>query len=204
MELADGSFVEWCAMGSGIRLVSDEFRADHFFDSACQFCDCRFGKSSARDILTLRASEDGIILNLADNYVGSDLYHALIAFPPDDASNNAAIAVVPSGEISVGDAAGLMIATQRGIWCELEVTADLQPADWQATGSFIRGNGSRMTLFDPSQPEGTRFIESRRGRGRIREDAYTTTHAAEFVQAPRFLFDRESQMLNQGWIADDW
>jgi hypothetical protein len=128
-----------------------------FLAEPVKFANAVLVESSARDLLTLRASEDGIILNFADNYVGGDLYHALIEFPPDDASNNAAIAVLPSGVISVGDAAGINIATERGVWYELEVATTLQSADWQSTGSFIRGNGGVMTLFDPSQPEGTRF-----------------------------------------------
>ncbi len=128
-----------------------------FMPQAVKFANAVLVETSARDLMTLRASEDGVILNFADNYVGADRYHALIAFPPDDAANNAGIAVLPSGGISVGNAAGLSIATQRGVWYELEVTSSLEPIDWQASGSFIRGNGSVMTLFDPSQPNGTRF-----------------------------------------------
>ena len=128
-----------------------------FMTQPVKFANAVLTENSARDILTLRASEDGIILNFADNYVGAGHYHALIAFPPDDASNNAAIAVLPSGEISVGNAAGLKIASERGIWYELEVASTLQPADWRSSGSFIRGNGGVMTLFDPSPPDGTRF-----------------------------------------------
>lgn len=128
-----------------------------FINQPVRFANAVLVEDSARDILTLRASEDGIILNFADNYLGAERYHALIAFPPDEASNNTAIAVLPSGEISVGKATGLNITTQRGVWYELEVASSLQPSDWQATGSFIRGNGGVMTLFDPSQPDGTRF-----------------------------------------------
>jgi hypothetical protein len=128
-----------------------------FLAQPVKFANAVLVENSARDILTLRSAEDGVILNFADNYVGGDRYHAIIAFPPDEISNNAAIAVIPSGEISVGEAAGLNIASQRGVWYELEVTATLAPADWRPTGGFIRGNGAVMTLFDPSQPDGTRF-----------------------------------------------
>ena len=128
-----------------------------FLSQPVKFANAVLVENSARDILTLRASEDGVILNFADNYVGADRYRALIAFPPDADSNNAAIAVIPSGEIAVGNAAGINIASERGIWYELEVTPSLAPADWQSTGSFIRGNGGVMTLFDPAQPDGTRF-----------------------------------------------
>ncbi|HEY6227404.1 MAG TPA: hypothetical protein VI282_09820 [Verrucomicrobiae bacterium] len=131
--------------------------ATAFLPQPVRFANAVLVENSARDILTLRASEDGIILNFADNYLGADHYHALIAFPPDDVTNNAAIAVVSSAEISIGDAAGLNIATQPGVWYELEVTSSLQPATWQSTGAFIRGNGNVMTLFDPSQPDGTHF-----------------------------------------------
>lgn len=128
-----------------------------FLPEPVKFANAVLVESSARDILTLRASEDGVILNFADNYVGADRYHAVIAFPSDDTSNNASITVVPSGQISVSDAAGLNIETVRGVWYELEVTPRLDPANWQSAGSFIRGNGGVMTLFDPSQPDATRF-----------------------------------------------
>jgi hypothetical protein len=106
--------------------------------------------------VTVRPGEDGVIINFADDILGSGNYEAVIGFPPGE-SSNAALAVVSSASISAVPAAGIAVQTIRGVNYELQFSTNLSSNAWQSTGSFIRGNGETMRLFDPLAPVETMF-----------------------------------------------
>jgi hypothetical protein len=112
--------------------------------------------SSGRGLLTIRPTENGLVINFADDILGAGNYEAVIGFPPGD-SSNAALAVISSASISTVSAAGIPVQTIRGVNYELLFSTNLSSSVWQSTGSFIRGNGETMRLFDQLAPDGTVF-----------------------------------------------
>jgi hypothetical protein len=58
--------------------------------------------------------------------------------------------VAPSTNIVVEDTAGISFNSDTGIVYKLQCTPDLVSSNYGDTGAFVLGDGSGMTLFDPS------------------------------------------------------
>ena len=103
-------------------------------------------EQSGRDLMTVRADRDGLIINFVDNPGGAGFYSARIAFPPPAGESlNASVPVVSSASMAVLPAAAISILTEDGLWYELEATDDLSGNVWVSTGRFVRGNGQAIT-----------------------------------------------------------
>jgi hypothetical protein len=112
--------------------------------------------ASGRDFFTVRSSPEGLIVNFADGDLGAGEYNLAISFPPPEWNPNAAIAATSSTAINFIAASGITIETLQGVWYELQSAPDLNSA-WISKGSYIRGNGAAMTLFDPLPSASTQF-----------------------------------------------
>jgi hypothetical protein len=113
-------------------------------------------EQSARDLLTVRPVSDGLIINFADGFLGAAPFSALIAFPENESLPNNLIPVVTAAQIQMTTNAAISIQTVRGVWYELQSTENLT-ANWIATGAYLQGNGTPMTLFDPVSTPSTKF-----------------------------------------------
>jgi hypothetical protein len=128
-----------------------------FLPAPVEFANATILWNTARDLVTLRPSADGLIVNFADNPVGPGHVEVAIGFPTDSTVKNTSIAVVSTMTIDPIEALGVTISTIRGVWYELESATTLSPPDWTGTGGLVRGDGGLMSLFDPSQSQTAHF-----------------------------------------------
>lgn len=131
--------------------------ATTFLPAPVEFENAVVLEQSGRDLLAMRPGKDGLVIHFADDPVGAGNYRALIAFPPSEPVPAPAIPFVTAAEIGMVDAAAIAVETVRGIWYELQAATDLAKNDWVSTGSFLRGNGGVMTLFDPRSSQAAKF-----------------------------------------------
>ena len=144
-------------MGHSSQAIFDKRRWDGIPAGLVHFENAVVVSSTARDLMTLRSADEGLILNFADNPVGPGRYEAVVAFPPGDSKPNASITVVSSLSLALQTVPSIEANTVAGVWYKLQSANTLTKNDWISTGSFVRGNGGKMKLFDPSAQSSTRY-----------------------------------------------